>query len=32
MIGDAPDIFSSVSGQITTKQSISQTAAEGEKP
>jgi Flp pilus assembly secretin CpaC len=32
MIGDAPDIFSSVSGQITTKESISQTAAEGEKP
>ena len=32
MIGDATDVFSSVSGQITTKESISQTAAEGEKP
>jgi len=32
MIGDAPDVFSSVSSQITTKQSISQTAAEGDKP
>ena len=32
MIGDAPDVFSSVSGQITTKQSIGQTAAEGDKP
>jgi hypothetical protein len=32
MIGDAPDVFSTVSGQITTKQSIGQTAAEGEKP
>ena len=32
MIGDAPDVFSSVSGQITTKQSIGQNAAEGDKP
>jgi Flp pilus assembly secretin CpaC len=32
MIGDAPDVFSTVSGQITTKQSIGQTAAEGDKP
>lgn len=32
MIGDAPDVFTSVSGQITTKQSIGQTAAEGDKP
>lgn len=31
VIGDTPDIFGSVSGQITTKQSISQSAAEGEK-
>lgn len=32
MIGDAPDVFSSISGQITTKQSIGQSAAEGDKP
>ena len=32
MIGDAPDVFSTVSGQITTKQSIGQSAAEGDKP
>jgi hypothetical protein len=32
VIGDAPEVFSSVSSQITTKQSISQTAAEGDKP
>jgi Flp pilus assembly secretin CpaC len=32
MIGDAPDVFSSLSGQITTKQSIGQSAAEGDKP
>ena len=32
VIGDAPDIFSSVSGQISTKQSIGQTSAEGDKP
>ena len=32
MIGDAPDVFNSVSGQITTKQSIGQNAAEGDKP
>jgi anti-sigma factor RsiW len=31
VIGDTPDIFSAVAGQITTKQSISQSAAEGEK-
>jgi hypothetical protein len=31
VIGDAPDVFGTVSGQITTKQSISQSAAEGEK-
>ncbi|HXG78117.1 MAG TPA: pilus assembly protein N-terminal domain-containing protein [Methyloceanibacter sp.] len=31
VIGDAPDVFGTISGQITTKQSISQTAAEGEK-
>jgi hypothetical protein len=32
VIGDAPDIFSSISGQITTKQSIGQSSAEGDKP
>jgi Flp pilus assembly secretin CpaC len=32
VIGDAPDIFGSVSSQITTKQSIGQTSAEGDKP
>jgi hypothetical protein len=31
VIGDTPDIFSAVAGQITTKQSIGQSAAEGEK-
>jgi hypothetical protein len=31
VIGDAQEVFGSVSSQITTKQSISQTAAEGEK-
>jgi hypothetical protein len=31
VIGDSPDIFGTVAGQITTKQSISQSAAEGEK-
>jgi hypothetical protein len=31
VIGDAPDVFGTISGQITTKQSISQSAAEGEK-
>ncbi len=31
VIGDTPDIFEAVASQITTKQSISQTAAEGEK-
>lgn len=31
VIGDAEDVFGTVSGQITTKQSISQSAAEGEK-
>jgi Flp pilus assembly secretin CpaC len=31
VIGDAPDVFGAVSSQITTKQSISQAAAEGEK-
>jgi hypothetical protein len=31
VIGDAPDIFGEVSGQMKTKQSISQSAAEGEK-
>jgi Flp pilus assembly secretin CpaC len=31
VIGDAPDNFGSVSSQITTKQSISQSSAEGEK-
>lgn len=31
MIGDTQDIFSTVAGQITTKQSIGQSAAEGEK-
>jgi hypothetical protein len=31
MIGDAPEYFSTIAGQITTKQSISQKAAEGEK-
>ncbi len=31
VIGDTPDIFSAIAGQITTKQSISQSAAEGEK-
>jgi hypothetical protein len=32
MIGDALDAFKSVSDQIKTKQSIGQTAAEGDKP
>jgi hypothetical protein len=32
VIGDAPDNFGSVSSQITTKQSISQSSAEGDKP
>ena len=31
VIGDTPDIFGAISSQITTKQSISQSAAEGEK-
>jgi hypothetical protein len=31
VIGDSPDAFGTVAGQITTKQSISQSAAEGEK-
>lgn len=31
VIGDTPDIFGAVAGQITTKRSISQSAAEGEK-
>jgi putative type II/III system pilus formation protein len=31
VIGDAPDAFGAVATQITTKQSISQSAAEGEK-
>ena len=31
VIGDTPDIFGAVASQITTKQSISQSAAEGEK-
>jgi Pilus formation protein N terminal region len=31
VIGDTPDIFGQISSQITTKQSISQSAAEGEK-
>ena len=31
VIGDSPDAFGSVASQITTKQSISQSAAEGEK-
>jgi len=31
VIGDAQDVFGAVAGQITTKQSISQSAAEGEK-
>lgn len=31
VIGDTPDTFSAVANQITTKQSISQSAAEGEK-
>jgi Flp pilus assembly secretin CpaC len=31
VIGDKPDIFDTVAGQIRTKQSISQSAAEGEK-
>jgi Flp pilus assembly secretin CpaC len=31
VIGDAPDNFGAVANQITTKQSISQSAAEGEK-
>ena len=31
VIGDMPDIFGAVASQITTKQSISQSAAEGEK-
>ena len=31
VIGDAPDNFRAVASQITTKQSISQSAAEGEK-
>ena len=31
VIGDTPDIFGAISGQISTKQSISQSAAEGEK-
>lgn len=32
VIGDAPDKFGSVSSQITTKQSIGQSSAEGDKP
>ena len=31
VIGDTPDTFGAVANQITTKQSISQSAAEGEK-
>ena len=31
VIGDTPDIFGTISSQISTKQSISQSAAEGEK-
>jgi Flp pilus assembly secretin CpaC len=31
VIGDTPDSFGAVANQITTKQSISQSAAEGEK-
>jgi hypothetical protein len=31
VIGDSADAFGAVAGQITTKQSISQSAAEGEK-
>ena len=31
VIGDTPDIFGAISSQISTKQSISQSAAEGEK-
>lgn len=31
VIGDSSDAFGTVAGQITTKQSISQSAAEGEK-
>ena len=31
VIGDSPDAFGAVASQITTKQSISQSAAEGEK-
>lgn len=31
VIGDTPDIFGAIASQITTKQSISQSAAEGEK-
>ncbi len=31
VIGDTPDIFGTVAGQITTNQSIRQSAAEGEK-
>jgi hypothetical protein len=31
VIGDSPDVFGSVASQITTKQSIGQSAAEGEK-
>jgi len=31
VIGDTPDIFGAVANQIQTKQSISQSAAEGEK-
>lgn len=31
VIGDTPDAFGAVANQITTKQSISQSAAEGEK-
>jgi hypothetical protein len=31
VIGDTPDVFGAVANQITTKESISQSAAEGEK-
>jgi hypothetical protein len=31
VIGDTPDVFGAVANQITTKQSIGQSAAEGEK-
>lgn len=31
VIGDSPEVFSSIAGQITTKQSIGQAAAEGER-